>query len=117
MKKLYVNLFSVLFFFGAAKYAAADVVINEYSCSNLSQVADDYGDYGDWIELYNTGGTSVDLSGYYLSDNPSNPMLWPIPSGVTISANGFKRFWASGRNVSNGANYHTNFKLTQSKNN
>jgi hypothetical protein len=116
-KKIYFNAFTILFFVAAFHTAQADVIINEYSCSNISQVADDYGDYGDWIELHNTGGITENIGGYYLSDNPSNPMLWQIPAGVTIAANGFRRFWASGRNVSQGTNYHTNFKLSQTKNN
>ncbi|CAN5608788.1 hypothetical protein BH11BAC1_BH11BAC1_02520 [soil metagenome] len=116
-KKNYLTVILISFFLAAAPQVNADIVINEYSCSNMTQVIDDYGDYGDWIELYNTGAATVDISGYYLSDNPSNPTLWPIPAGTTITGNGYKRFWASGRNVSAGANYHTNFKLTQSKNN
>ncbi|MCX6274640.1 MAG: CotH kinase family protein [Bacteroidetes bacterium] len=116
-KRLLLFPIFISFFLIASLNAQADIVINEYSCSNMSQVADDYGDYGDWIELYNTGGASVDISGYYLSDNPADPTMWQVPAGVTITANGFKRFWASGRNVSAGVNYHTNFKLTQSKNN
>lgn len=108
---------TVLLFVLSFHFSFADIVINEYSCSNLSQFADNYSEYGDWIELYNTGGATVDISGYYLSDNPTSPMMYQIPSGVTISANGFKRFWASGRNTFSGTNYHTNFKLTQSKNN
>jgi len=115
--KLYFSSILFLFFSLVTFRSEADIVINEYSCSNLSQVTDDYGEYGDWIELYNTGGSSVNIGGYYLSDNPTNPTMWQIPAGVTITANGLKRFWASGRNVTNGANYHTNFKLTQSKNN
>jgi hypothetical protein len=115
-RKYFLHSFFILLFISASRFASADIVINEYSCSNLSQVQDDYQEYGDWIELYNTGGSSVDISGYHLSDDPGNPTLYTIPAGVTISAGGFKRFWADGRNVYAGTNYHTNFKLTQSKN-
>ncbi len=116
-KRLYFFPILISFFLIASLNVKGDIVINEYSCSNLSQFADNYSEYGDWIELYNTGGASVDISGYYLSDNPTTPMMYQIPSGATISANGFKRFWATGRNTFSGTNYHTNFKLTQSKNN
>jgi len=116
-KKYFLNSLLVFLFLSATQIASADIVINEYSCSNLSQLQDDYQEYEDWIELYNTTGTSVDLSGYHLSDNPSNTTLYVIPNGTTIAAFGFKRFWASGRNVYAGNNYHTNFNLKQSKNN
>ena len=39
----------------------AQVLINEYSCANLNQFADNYGKHEDWIELYNAGATAVDL--------------------------------------------------------
>jgi hypothetical protein len=116
-KKYFPFSFLILIFICSSQIAKSDIVINEYSCGNLSQVADDYGDYGDWIELYNSGAASVDISGYHLSDNPANPTLYTVPNGVTISAGGFRRFWASGRNVYAGSSYHTSFKLTQSKNN
>lgn len=95
----------------------AQVIINEYSCSNLTQFVDDYGDYGDWIELYNTGASSVNLGGYYLSDDSLNNTKYQIPASVTIAGTGFVRFWADGRNVAAGTQIHTNFKMTQTKNN
>ncbi|MBL0342447.1 MAG: lamin tail domain-containing protein [Bacteroidetes bacterium] len=116
--KNYFSKFSltiVLFVFSLS--LKAQVVINEYSCSNLSQFPDNYNDYGDWFELYNGSGSSVSLAGYYLSDDSLNNTKWQIPANVTIAANGFARFWASGRNMVSGTSYHTSFKLTQTKNN
>ena len=69
------------------KNATAQVVINEYSCSNMNGPTDAFGEREDWIELYNSGATAVDLTGYYLSDNDNNPQKWQIPSG-SIPANG-----------------------------
>ena len=31
--------------------------------------------YPDWIELHNPNNTALDLTGYYLSDNPALPKL------------------------------------------
>lgn len=94
----------------------AQVVINEISSSNLSQYVDNHSDYGDWIELYNSDSSIVDLAGYYLSDDTLNNTKWPIPPGITIAGNGFLRFWASGRDEVSAGHYHTNFKLKQTKN-
>ncbi len=91
----------------------AQVVINEYSAANWTDIADNYGEYEDWIELYNAGATAVDLSGYHLSDRDDEPTKYAIPAGVSISAGGYLRFWCSSRNTAVGTNYHTNFKLTQ----
>jgi len=53
--------------------SSAQLVINEYSCSNYNDYADQFGDYEDWIELYNPSGAPVSTAGLFLSDNPANP--------------------------------------------
>ena len=111
MKKRLLLLLSVGFL--TYSCAVAQVVINEYSAANFSDIADNYGDYEDWIELYNAGATAVPLAGYHLSDNADDPTKYVIPAGVNIAAGGFVRFWCSNRNTVVGTNYHTNFKLTQ----
>jgi gliding motility-associated-like protein len=90
-------------------------MINEFSCSNVSTLTDNFGDTPDWIEIYNAGSSTVNLDGYYLSDKKSNPTKWAIPAGVSIPAGGYKIIWASGRNTVAGTNVHTNFKLTQTQ--
>ena len=94
----------------------AQVMINEFSCSNLSQFVDNHSDYNDWIELYNAGASPVSLGGYYLSDDSLNNTKWQMPASITIAANGYLRFWASSRNEVVGGSYHTNFSLKQTKN-
>ncbi|NVO03607.1 MAG: CotH kinase family protein [Bacteroidetes bacterium] len=89
------------------------VVINEYSCANVSSFTDNYGGYEDWVELYNTTASPVSLNGWYMSDKKTNPTKWKITT-ATIPANGFLRVWASGRNISTGT-LHAGFKLTQCK--
>lgn len=95
----------------------SQVVINEYSASNLTGYLDNYNKTEDWIELYNTSSSTIDISGYYLSDDVDFLAKWEIPVGTTIPANGFKTFWCSGRDEVLGSNYHTNFKLKQTKTN
>lgn len=118
-KNIYLTLRTLLvsLFMSTGFYAHSQVVINEYSSANLSSILDDYGKSEDWVELYNSGSSPVNLSGYYLSDDTLQATKWQIPAGTTISANGHLRFWCSGRNTSNGTNFHTNFKFTQTKNN
>jgi gliding motility-associated-like protein len=106
---LFFALFSSLF------NLSAQLKINEYSCSNIAGPTDAYGENEDWIELYNTTATNINLTGWYLSDKASNPTKWQIPSG-TINANGFKMVYCSGRNTVNGQELHPNFKLTQTDN-
>jgi hypothetical protein len=101
-------------FFLLPVLSQGQVLINEFSAANFSDVMDNHSEYEDWIELYNAGSSSVDLSGYHLSDDDGEPTKWAIPSGISISAGGFLRFWCSGRNVIEGSHYHTSFKITQS---
>jgi gliding motility-associated-like protein len=92
---------------------SSQIVINEYSCSNVSVIADNNGEYEDWIELYNSGSGTVDIGGYYLSDRPTNPLKWQIPAGTSLNAGEHMLFFASALNESAGGFHHTNFKLTQ----
>jgi len=97
----------------------AQVVINEYSASNLTKYVDQFDKTEDWIELYNSGSSAVDLSGWHLSDKESKPEKWEIPDGVVIGANDHMVFLCSGRDqvfksgYNSTAEYHTNFKLSQ----
>jgi hypothetical protein len=68
MKHVYLLLF--LLFISSTTFS--QVVINEYSCSNISGPTDAYGDREDWVELYNTSASAVNLTGYFLSDKPTS---------------------------------------------
>lgn len=113
MNKFTYSIFLLLFL---NLNLVAQVVINEYSASNLETFPDGFGKYEDWIELYNTSDSPVDLSGYHLTDKETKLTKWIIPEGTMISANGFLVFYCSGRDlVEDGNEYHTNFKLAQTK--
>ena len=46
----------------------------------------------DSIELSNPTGSSVDVSGWYLTDDRQNPAKWQIPGGTSIAAGGYLVF-------------------------
>ncbi len=85
--------------------------INEFMADNDSTIEDpdEAGEFPDWIELHNTGTSSVDLSGYFLTDDLEDRTQFAIPSGVSIPAGGYLLFWADD-DTSQGPT-HTNFKL------
>lgn len=72
------------------------VYINEFMASNASVLPGPHGDYCDWIELYNTNASEVDLSGYGISDVASQPLKWSLPEGTKIPANGFLLIYCTG---------------------
>lgn len=96
--------------------AGAQVYVNEYSCSNMSGPTDAFGDRNDWLELYNSGSSAYDLSGFFLSDNPGNLQKWEIPAGATVPAGGYTVIQFSGRGLLSGSEIHPSFTLTQTKN-
>ena len=86
------------------------VVINEILASNNAGATDEAGDYEDWIELYNTNGFEVDLSGFYLSDDVTTPDKWQIPAGTILPADSYLIIWADDE-AAEGA-FHAGFKLS-----
>ncbi len=95
----------------------AQVVINEYSATNMRAYYDNFNKNEDWVELYNNSNQAVDIGGWYLSDKQDNPTKWEIPTGTNIAANDYMLFWLSGRDTAMINGMHTNFKLSQTKNN
>jgi len=58
-------------------YAQAQLILSEVSPTNAYQLADEDGNYPDWIEIFNPGPTDLNLLGLSLSDN-KNPK-WTFP--------------------------------------
>lgn len=87
-----------------------DVVINEIMASNSSTAEDQDGEFDDWIELYNRTSSSINLSGYFLTDNEDELEKWEFPAGTSIDANGYVIVWADKDTLQTGL--HTNFKLS-----
>lgn len=86
-----------------------DVVINEFMASNSSVIADQDGDYDDWIEIYNKGTQSLNISGYHLSDDADTLEIFTFPNGTTIAANSYIVVWADKDLTQSG--FHADFKL------
>jgi len=63
---------------------------------NNNPLADEDGDYEDWIELYNPTIHPINLEGYTLTDNPHNSPKWAFPE-VTIQPKRFLLIWASNK--------------------
>ena len=97
--------------------STAQLFINEYSAANYDSYQDNYGEYEDWIEIYNSSAVPIDLNGYFLTDKVTNPTKWQISSSFMIPANGVAVIFCSGRDEITGGNAHTNFKITQTKGN
>ena len=77
----------------------SQVFINEIMASNVSTIVDNTGDYPDWVELYNAGSSSINLQGYYITDDYGLLTKFRLNSGTNqyiVPAGGFLLLWASG---------------------
>ena len=105
-------LTTALFLILSASHVFAAVWISEIMADNDGSLLDGDGDESDWIELYNDASETVDLSGWYLTDNATNLTQWALPE-TEITAHGFLIIFASDKDRSvAGAELHTNFKLS-----
>ncbi len=94
--------------------AGENLFINEIMAKNLTTTTDNFGEFEDWIEIYNPNNFTVNMSGYYLSDNPEVRNRWVVPSAfpdsVTIPAQSWLLLFCDGDN--NQGVLHTNFSLS-----
>ena len=98
MKKYYF----FFFFFPLAAFYAQSIVINEAMSSNVSTLADEDGEFPDWVELYNTTALPVSLANFGLSDDPKNLTKWKFPN-ITIPPKNFLIVYASGKDKKSGS--------------
>jgi hypothetical protein len=61
--------------------------------------------------LFNSGNSTLDLSGYYLANNYTNLTQWQFPPGTTLGPGSFRIVWLDGEPAqTSGANLHANFR-------
>ena len=61
----------------------------------------------DWIELYNSGATTVNLAGWSVSDD-SNPRRFVFPAGIQLAAGAYLQVWCA----TNSPGLQTGFALS-----
>ncbi|MCK4292752.1 MAG: CotH kinase family protein, partial [Planctomycetes bacterium] len=71
----------------------------------------------DWIEIHNLDVNTVDLTGWYVTDDKDEPDKWQLPDGFIIEGGGYRIVFASGLGDSINqfidpyGYYHTSFQL------
>ncbi|MDB4406262.1 lamin tail domain-containing protein, partial [bacterium] len=56
--------------------------------SNDSSLYDEDGQSSDWIEIFNPDPTSADISGWFLTNDPTEPDKWELPAGIVLPSGG-----------------------------
>src|SRR5438045_4720810 len=93
-------------------HAASPVILSEFMADNTHTLSDEDGSFDDWIEIYNTSSSPVNLDGWRLTDDAHDLTKWRFPA-TNLDAGGFLVVFASrqDRRVA-GAPLHTQFKLS-----
>ena len=93
--------------------------INEVMIANDStSVVDDFGQYSAWVELFNSTFGPLEISSVYLTNDPANPTLYPVPLGdvnTEIPTRQHVIFWADGQ--PNKGTFHTSFTFKPGQDN
>jgi gliding motility-associated-like protein len=123
----------LLLFVAINNVVFSQLKFNEYSCSNFGAVPNPAGTgveaTPDWVEIINTTGLPVKLSGYSLSDNRQQLAKWPISDynsvGIYLDSFNVQVIFLdlldkiaptqNGLNPSSGYDMHTNFQLNQTQ--
>src|SRR6185295_5333360 len=109
--RLLLWLFSLLVL---ARSAGAQIIISEFMADNKTIIADEHGQFPDWIEIYNTSTSTVNLNGWSLTDDPTQVARWFFP-GTNLTAKGFMVVFADGTNqVVLGQPLHADFSIRAS---
>jgi hypothetical protein len=89
------------------------LVVNELSPEESSRIVNPDGmdEAVGWFELFNLEYADVDLSGMYLTNDPTDPTRYRIPDGMRIPLRGHLLFIADG-NLAAGPT-HTSFRLSK----
>src|SRR6185295_20379 len=69
---------------------------------HINEVESNGGTPDDWFELYNTGASTVDVSGWKMKDNDDTHPFFVFPSGSTIAPGGYLVFDTQTASTPNG---------------
>ena len=101
----------LMLFLGAAH---ADVIINEVMASNGFYES---GHAWDWVELYNDGKETVDLSGWGFTDSKKDLYKFTFPDGTKLKGGEYLTIWCTGKEnktPGKGKEFYADFKISAS---
>ena len=97
------------------KAIAMPIKVNEVNAAGTVYLGETW-KRADWLELYNTTDTELDVRGLYLSDDSDQPLKYQIQQSAKIPAGGHLVVWADGLGTNalggQARQIHTNFKLS-----
>ena len=95
-----------------AASAGADVLISEVMASNGYY---ENGHAWDWVELYNDGDKTVDLSGWGFTDSKKDLYKFTFPDGAKLKAGKYLTVWCTGeenKSAGKGDTFYADFAIS-----
>lgn len=90
----------VIFLFLATGVSAQSVVINEVMTANTDAVMEEeFYNFSEWVELFNPSSGEINLTGWYLSDDPFNLQYWQFPGNTKIGPGDYLVVWLDKMNL------------------
>lgn len=92
--------------------------ISEVMVENSSSIVDEYGEHVGWIELFNSNFAPIDISSVFLTTDPAQPKMYPVPLGDRNTIIGRRQsviFYTDAD--PNRGTFHTSFKLNPGQSN
>ncbi len=96
------------FSFGPTSVAGGNIVLNEIMADNRDAVANGT-TFPDYVELKNTTGALIDITGWNLTDDELVPGKYAFPAGTNVPANGYLVVWCDSAVTAPGL--HSGFKI------
>ncbi len=86
MRTYFWKYFSVFLLFAMMSHVYAQgiksVRFNEIMLNNQNNYQDEFGDRNAWVEIFNSGYSTINVGGCYLTNDPENPTKYRIPKGL-----------------------------------
>ncbi len=92
--------------------APKSLIINEVMNNNYSLLAQNSGNYYDWIELYNNSNETINLKDYYLTTTLNDTSMYQLPDKELNSGEYYVVMASGDINLSNSSYQHANFKIS-----
>lgn len=86
------------------------LVFNELMADNDAILADNFGEFDDWLEIFNGSQETVNLDSLYITDDAASPTKHLLSGGLQLAPGQHLMLWADG-SVVQGID-HLNFKLS-----
>lgn len=90
-----ILLFGLIIFLPISIFT--QVELSELGHTNMNFIADEDGEFSDWLEIRNTGSLSVNIADYGLTNDPTLPFKYSLPN-YELQPGEHKLIWASGKN-------------------